>query len=82
MSLDIPRESVIVRGLSNKVNRVSVVGTNQELAFKKVTMAEWMGVPSDLEIVITDDFAPDQDCTVFKIELDQPLSLQITQGRS
>jgi alpha-L-fucosidase len=82
MSLDIPRESVIVRGLSNKVKRVSVVGTNQELAFKKVTMAEWMGVPSDLEIVIPDDFAPDQDCTVFKIELQQPLSLQLTHGRS
>ena len=41
-----------------------------------------MGVPSDLEISIPEGFKPDEDCTVYKVELTDPLKLNLGKGRS
>lgn len=82
MQFDVPREFVNVRGVASNVKSVSVVGTGQKLEFKKVKMADWMGVPSDLEIQIPDDFVPDEDCTVYKVELEEPIKLNLGKGRS
>ncbi|MBS1703441.1 MAG: alpha-L-fucosidase [Armatimonadetes bacterium] len=82
MQFDVPREFVNVRGVASNVKSVSVVGTGQKLEFKKVKMADWMGVPSDLEFQIPDDFVPDEDCTVYKVELEEPIKLNLGKGRS
>ena len=82
MQFDAPREFVNVRGIATNVSSVSVVGTGQELPFKKKLMEEWMGVPSDLEISIPEGFKPDEDCTVYKVELTDPLKLNLGKGRS
>lgn len=82
MQFDVPREFVNVRGIATNVKSVSVVGTGQELEFKKTNMADWMGVPSDLEIIIPDGFVPDEDCTVYKVELTEPIKLNLGKGRS
>jgi alpha-L-fucosidase len=82
MQFDAPREFVNVRGIATNVKSVSVVGTGQRLEFKKKLMEEWMGVPSDLEIQIPDGFVLDEDCTVYKVELEGPLKLNLGKGRS
>ena len=41
-----------------------------------------MGVPSDLEIQIPEGFVPDEDCTVYKVELEGPIKLNLGKGRS
>ncbi len=82
MQFDAPREFVSARGIATNVKSVSVVGTGQELEFKKVAMADWMGVPSDLEIQIPEGFVPDEDCTVYKVELAEPIKLNLGKGRS
>ena len=82
MQFDSPREFVNVRGIATNVKSVSVVGTGQQLPFKKTVMADWMGVPSDLEIQIPEGFVPDEDCTVYRVELDGPTKLNLGKGRS
>ena len=82
MQFESPREFVNVRGISTNVKSVSVVGTGEKLGFKKTKMDEWMGVPSDLEIQIPEGFTPDEDCTVYKVELEGPLNLNLGKGRS
>jgi alpha-L-fucosidase len=79
---DIPREYVNARGIRNAVKRVTVLGTGEELAFKKAATMEWTGVPGDLEIQIPEGFVPDPDATVYKVELEGPLELLMTKGRS
>jgi alpha-L-fucosidase len=79
---DVPREYVNARGIRNNVKRVTVLGTGEELSFKKPVTMEWTGVPGDLEIQIPDGFTPDPDATVYKVELEGPLELLMTKGRS
>ena len=79
---DIPREYVNARGIRNAVKRVTVLGTGEELQFKKPATMEWTGVPGDLEIQIPEGFVPDPDATVYKVELEGPLELLMTKGRS
>jgi alpha-L-fucosidase len=79
---DIPREYVNARGIRNAVKRVSVLGTGEELSFKKAATMEWTGVPGDLEIQIPEGFLPDPDATVYKVDLEGPLELLMTKGRS
>lgn len=82
MQFDTPREFVSARGIATNVSSVSVVGTGQKLEFTKRKMEDWMGVPSDLEIQIPEGFVPDQDCTVYKVELEEPITLNMGKGRS
>lgn len=82
MQFDAPREFVNVRGLASNVASVSVLGTGHKLEFKKKRMEAWMGVPGDLEITIPEGFEPDQDCTVYKVELEELLVVEMGKGRS
>ena len=82
MQFDSPREFVNVRGIATNVKSVSVLGTGQVLEFNKIKKEEWMGVPSDLEIHIPAEFVPDEDCTVYRVELESPMKLNMGKGRS
>ncbi|HLP00210.1 MAG TPA: alpha-L-fucosidase [Fimbriimonas sp.] len=82
MQFDAPREFLKVRGLATNVKSVSVVGTDQQLEFTKKRMEAWMGVPGDLDITIPENFEPDQDCTVYKVEFEEPLTIEMGSGRS
>ena len=82
MQFDAPREFVNIRGIVNNVKSVSVVGTDQKLEFEKGVKDEWMMVPSDLEIKIPDGFVPDEDCTVYRVELEGSLKINMGKGRS
>ncbi|WP_327093267.1 alpha-L-fucosidase [Nonomuraea sp. NBC_01738] len=70
---DAPREVVAVRGLRNAVRSVSVVGTGEALAHRKVGGFDGHGVPGVLEI--TAPAALDPYATVLAVELDGELDL-------
>ncbi|TRV72625.1 alpha-L-fucosidase [Streptomyces sp. 130] len=77
---DPPRENVGVRGLRNRVRRVSVVGSGTELAHRvvgghgKVPGVLWIDAPAAAD---TDEYA-----TVLAVELDGELDLYRGAGRT
>ncbi|MFE5244653.1 MULTISPECIES: alpha-L-fucosidase [unclassified Streptomyces] len=77
---DTPRESVSLRGLRNKVRRVSVLGTGTELAHRftgglgDVPGVLWIDAPSGTDL--------DEQATVLSVELDGELDLYRGSGRS
>ena len=75
---DRPYDSVAVKGIRNKVRRVSVVG-GRELKHRSIGGASWVGLPGVLWVDVPEG-ALDQDATVIKVELDGPLDLYIGSG--
>ena len=70
---DRPADGIYVKGISNTVKRVSVVGGG-ELKSRRFMRALWANQPGILIIDLPAD-AVDPDATVIKIELDGPLNL-------
>lgn len=76
---DVPRESVALRGLRNRVERVRVVGTGAELAHRVTGgLAE---VPGVLWIDAPEPGDVDDQATVLAVELDGELDLYRGSGR-
>ncbi|MEU8570861.1 alpha-L-fucosidase [Streptomyces pathocidini] len=75
---DPPRGFVELRGLRNKVRRVSVLGTGAELAHRVVGGFPSRDVPGVLRIEAP--AAPDPEATVLAVELDGELDLYRGQG--
>ena len=76
---DRPYDSVAIKGIRNKINRVSVVGTGQDLTHKKMGGAPWAGLPGVLWIDVPESVL-DPDTTVLKIEFEAPLDLYSGAG--
>lgn len=80
MCFDVPREAVAVRGLRNRLRRVSVVGSGAELAhhvtggLHEVPGVTWIDAPSA--------DALDPWATVLALELDGELDLYRGTGRA
>jgi len=70
---DRPVDSVAVKGIRNRVLRVSVVG-GPELKARKIGGAAWLKMPGVLWIDVPES-ALDPDATVIKVELEGPLDL-------
>ncbi|MCX4513989.1 alpha-L-fucosidase [Streptomyces sp. NBC_01619] len=76
---DTPRESVSLRGLRNRVERVRVVGTGTELAHRvtgglgDVPGVLWIDAPQAVDV--------DEQATVLAVELDGELDLYRGTGR-
>jgi alpha-L-fucosidase len=79
MLFDRPWDEIAVKGIRNKVKRVSVVGSGEELKHRKIGGAEWMDIPGVLWIEVPET-ALDPNATVVKIELDGPLDLYTGAG--
>ncbi|MCT4351819.1 alpha-L-fucosidase [Streptomyces sp. Je 1-79] len=77
---DAPREAVSLRGLRNKVERVTVLGTGAELAHRvtgglhDVPGVLWIDAPEGADV--------DESATVLAVELDGELDLYRGTGRS
>jgi alpha-L-fucosidase len=71
---DRPWESLAVKGIRNKVRRVSVVGSGCELRHKRIGGAAWLKVPGVLWIDLPESEL-DSNATVIKIELEGGLDL-------
>ena len=78
---DPPVGGLAIKGIRNKILRVSVLGTEGELKHIRFTGTDWNEVPGILWIE-PDSAKADALATVFKIELDGPLQLSRGKGRS
>ena len=71
--------SLMIKGLKNKINDISVLGNGKELAHKVVGKISWSHVPGLVYIDVPAG-VQDQYVTVLKVELDGPLSLYRGRG--
>jgi alpha-L-fucosidase len=78
---DTPIDSIAVKGIRNLIKRASIVGTGDELSFRKVGGADWDGIPGVLWIDIPSE-AVDKRATVVQLELEGPLDIYTGAGRS
>jgi alpha-L-fucosidase len=70
---------VMVKGLTNTIKNVKVLGSNQVLPHKVVGKISWSPVPGLVFIKVPDKFK-DPYMTVLKLELDGPLTLYRGHG--
>ena len=71
--------NVMVRGLSNKINDIQVVGTDYHLGHKVVGKISWSPVPGLVFIDVPEKYR-DPYMTVLKLKLDKPVKLYRGQG--
>jgi alpha-L-fucosidase len=70
---------VMIKGLSNTIKRINVLGTNHNVPHKIVGKISWSLVPGLVFIKVPEKFK-DPYMTVLKLELDGPLKLYRGQG--
>ena len=70
---------VVVKGLMNKVEDISVVGNNTKLNSKIVGKISWSPIPGLLYISVPEN-VQDEYVTVLKLKLDSPLKLYSGHG--
>ncbi len=78
---DRPYDEIAVKGIRNKIKRVSVVGSGTELKSHKIGGAPWVDLPGVLWIEVPEDEL-DADATVLKIELEGALNLYTGSGHA
>jgi hypothetical protein len=67
--------------LKGKVKSATVVGSGKELNQRRIGSADWCEVPGNLYIDFPADEV-DQDCTVVRVEFEEPFSTALSPGRS
>jgi alpha-L-fucosidase len=77
--LDIPKDDLVIKGIKNKVEKVRLIGTNQDIEFKRNGGASWMGIPGVLKVELKPEML-DPNVTVIAIDLDSPLELYRGEG--
>lgn len=70
---------VMLKGLNNKIEEVSVVGNGTKLVPKIVGKISWSSVPGLVYVDVPDTVA-DKYVTVLKVKLDKPISLYKGHG--
>ena len=78
---DRPLEALPVKGIQNKIKRISILKNDHELTYHKIGGADWIGVPGILWIDLPHREADDL-ATVIKVELDGPLNLYTGSGHA
>lgn len=71
--------SLMVKGLKNKINKIRVVGSGQQLTHKIVGKISWSPVPGLVYIEVPPT-VQDEYMTVLALELEKPLELYRGQG--
>lgn len=72
--LDTPKEYVSLKGIRNKIEKIRVVGTDQELEAKRIGGAVWQNIPGQLYINVPKKVI-DEYITVIAVELEGELDL-------
>lgn len=73
-------QTIEIKGLINKVNRVWVVGNGTMLPYKVYNKNYWSEVPGNLYITVPDSVL-DQQITVLAVLLDSPIKLYAGAGK-
>jgi alpha-L-fucosidase len=81
MIFDRPWDEISIKGIRNKVRRVSVLGDGRELNHRTIGGAPWVGVPGVLWVTVPEEVL-DPNVTVLKIELEGPLKLYHGAGEA
>jgi alpha-L-fucosidase len=71
--------TVVVKGLTNQIRRITVVGSGQGVTHKIVGKISWSHVPG-LVYIDVPRAAQDPYMTVLKVELDKPIALYRGRG--
>jgi alpha-L-fucosidase len=71
--------TVMLKGLVNKIEEISVVGNGQKLTHKVVGKISWSSVPGLVYIDVPEN-VNDYYVTVLKLKLDKPIRLYRGQG--
>lgn len=71
--------TVLLKGLINKIQEISVVGNGQKLSHKVVGKISWSSVPGLVYIDVPEN-VNDKYVTVLKLKLDKPVRLYRGQG--
>lgn len=74
-----PTGQVVIKGLFNDINQITVLGQNQPLDWKIVGKISWSPVPGLIYIDVS-DISPDKYMNVLKVTLDGPLKLYRGKG--
>jgi alpha-L-fucosidase len=77
--LDIPKDDIVVKGIRNNVKQIRLVGTSENLVYKRNGGASWLNIPGVLQITLPTDKL-DQNVSVIAIDLDTPLDLYRGNG--
>ncbi len=75
-----PNESLEIKGLKSKIERVRVVGTGKELSWKRYNDIDWSATPGVYYIQVPADVL-DPHMTVLAVELDGPATLYEGAGQ-
>lgn len=78
---DRPYDDVPLKGIRNRIKKITALGSGMELGYKKLGGAPWLNIPGILWIDVPED-AIDKDCTVIKIELDGEIDLYRESGQN
>ncbi len=73
------RSDILIKGLTNKIKKATVVGTNTELPVKVVGKISWSPVPGLIFMDVPAN-AQDEYLTVVKLELEGPVKLYRGKG--
>lgn len=74
-----PDQGTSIKGIRNKVLRISILGTNVECHHKRIGGAPWLNVPGTLWIEVPRDTL-DPWVSVLKVELEGPLDIYNGRG--
>lgn len=78
---DRPYDDIAVKGIRNKIKRISVVGSDTELSYRKMGGASWLNIPGILWISVPEQ-SIDKNCTVIKVEFENELDLYRGAGHT
>jgi len=71
--------NLMIKGLENKIEEITVLGTTQQLTHKIVGKISWSPVPG-LVFIDLSGITPDANMTVLKVKLNKPLKLYRGKG--
>lgn len=74
-----PQGEIPVKGIRNKVKRISVLKSGAELTHKKLGGAPWLNIPGILSMNLPEELC-EAPATVIKLELEGELDLYREQG--
>jgi alpha-L-fucosidase len=70
---------ITLKGLKNKIEDISVVGSGEKLTYKIVGKISWSSIPGLVYINVPEN-VPDKYVTVLKVKLDGPINLYSGKG--
>ncbi len=79
---DNPKNFIQLKGLQNKVSKIRVLGTDEELTFERNGGASWNNIPGILRISIPKNENLDEYVTVIEVSLETELELYRGHGNA